>query len=61
MVTFKSSIGQRPKVSNGGYVIVDDYGGWESCRSAVEDYRATHGITAPIATVDWTGAWWQKP
>jgi O-methyltransferase len=59
--TIDALVALEPKVSSGGYVIVDDYGGWESCRAAVEDYRATNGITAPIATVDWTGAWWQKP
>lgn len=50
-----------PKVSPGGFVIVDDYGGWESCRRAVDDYRAEHGIDVPIHTVDWTGVWWQVP
>lgn len=50
----------EPKVSTGGFVIVDDYGGWEPCRSAVEDYRAARGITEPIETVDWTGIWWRK-
>lgn len=51
----------EPKVSSGGYIIVDDYGAFEPCRKAVEDYRNTNGITAPITTVDWTGVWWQKP
>ncbi len=51
----------EPRVSSGGFVIVDDYGGWEPCRAAVDDYRAEHGITAPIRTVDWTGVWWRKP
>lgn len=50
-----------PKVSPGGFVIVDDYGGWESCRRAVDDYRAANGIDARIETVDWTGVWWQVP
>ncbi len=50
----------EPKVSPGGYVIVDDYGGWEPCRKAVDDYRAAHNITDPIHEVDWTGVWWQK-
>jgi O-methyltransferase len=50
-----------PKVSPGGFVIVDDYGGWESCRRAVDDYRASHGIDAPIEQVDWTGVWWRVP
>jgi len=51
----------EPKVSPGGFVIVDDYGGWPPCRAAVDDYRRDHGIDAPIRTVDWTGVWWRKP
>jgi len=59
--TMDALVALEPKVSSGGYVIVDDDFGWESCGAAVDDYRATNGITAPIARVDWTGAWWQKP
>ena len=51
----------EPKVAPGGFVLVDDYGGWPSCREAVEDYRAAQGIDAPIHEVDWTGVWWRKP
>ncbi len=51
----------EPKVSPGGFVIVDDYGGIEACRQAVHDYRRHSGIDAPIHEVDWTGAWWRKP
>jgi O-methyltransferase len=36
-----------PKLSIGGYVIVDDYPVPE-CRAAVEDYRAKHDIKEPI-------------
>lgn len=50
----------EPKVSAGGYVIIDDYGGIEACREAVTDYRREAGIHASIQQVDWTGAWWQK-
>ncbi len=50
-----------PKVSSGGYVIVDDYGAIEACRRAVEDFRKLHAITAAIAAIDWTGIFWQKP
>lgn len=50
-----------PRVSPGGWVIVDDYGGWEQCRKAVDDYRDSRAIAAPIEVVDWTGAFWQKP
>jgi O-methyltransferase len=49
----------EPKVSPGGFVIVDDHGGWEPCRQAVTDYRDANGITAPIHEVDWTGVWWR--
>lgn len=58
--TMDALVALEPKVSPGGFVIVDDYGGWESCRAAVDDYRAAQAITSPIRTVDWTGIWWQK-
>lgn len=50
-----------PRVSPGGFVIIDDYGDIEACRAAVTDYRAQLGIDAPIHSVDWTGIWWRKP
>ena len=59
--TMDALVALEPKVSPGGFVIVDDYGGWEPCRAAVQDYRAQCGIDAPIHTVDWTGIWWRKP
>ena len=37
-----------PKLSPGGFVVIDDYGGMPPCRQAVEDYRAKAGIDAPI-------------
>jgi len=49
-----------PKLSVGGYVIVDDYGGIEACRQAVTDYRAANGITDVIHEIDWTGVYWQR-
>lgn len=48
-----------PKLSKGGFCIVDDFA-LEGCRKAVEDYRAEHGITAEIKSVDWTGSYWRK-
>jgi O-methyltransferase len=49
-----------PKVSPGGYIIVDDYGGTPACKKAVDDFRAANGITAPIQKIDWTGVYWLK-
>lgn len=50
----------EPKVSPGGFVIIDDYNGWDPCRRAVDDYRAGRGITAPLAPVDWIAVAWRK-
>lgn len=48
-----------PKLSPGGYVIVDDYN-FESCRQAVHDYRSLHGIVEPIIDIDGMGAYWRS-
>jgi len=32
------------KVVDGGYVIIDDYGGWEGCRKAVHEYLDNKGV-----------------
>lgn len=49
-----------PKVSEGGFVIVDDYGAILSCRRAIHDYREAHGITDTIVPIDWTGVYWRR-
>ena len=49
-----------PKLSVGGYVIVDDYGAMASCRRAVEDFRAEQGITDRVEPIDWTGVYWRR-
>lgn len=49
-----------PKLSAGGFVIVDDYGAVTGCRAAVEDYRRKNEIFEPIEPIDWTGVYWKK-
>ncbi len=49
-----------PKLSIGGFLIVDDYGAIEQCRKAVTDYRAKLGIEDAMHQADWTAVWWQK-
>jgi len=49
-----------PKLSPGGYLIVDDYGAVQGCKAAVEDYRNKNRITSPIREIDWTGVYWIK-
>jgi O-methyltransferase len=49
-----------PRLSPGGYLIVDDYNSLPECRQAVEDYRRAYSITEPIKEVDWTGVYWRR-
>lgn len=51
-----------PKLSPGGYLIVDDYLNEKTpgCRLAVDDYRAEAGIVEPLTEVDWTAVFWRK-
>ena len=49
-----------PKLSIGGYVILDDYGAVPGCREATEDFRAQQGITEPMERIDWTGVFWKR-
>ncbi|HEX3688727.1 MAG TPA: TylF/MycF/NovP-related O-methyltransferase [Solirubrobacteraceae bacterium] len=47
----------------GGYVVVDDYFHPylpESCRLAVDEFRAQRGIEDPIEQIDWNGARWRR-
>lgn len=49
-----------PKLSLGGYLIVDDYGVVPGCRAAIDDYRDRHGITDVIEDIDGWGVFWRK-
>lgn len=50
-----------PRLSVGGFCIIDDYGVLPTCRRAVDDYRRAHGITEQILTVgDFSGAYWER-
>jgi O-methyltransferase len=49
-----------PKLSIGGYVIVDDYHAVRGCKQAVDDFRAELGITDDLHQVDWTGRYWRR-
>jgi O-methyltransferase len=49
------------RVSPGGYIIVDDYHSWDSCKRAIHDFLDARGLQPEIKTIDWTGAYWQVP
>jgi O-methyltransferase len=49
-----------PKVSAGGYAIIDDYGAVDGCRKAVDDFRTCNRIDTPLISIDWSGTYWRK-
>jgi O-methyltransferase len=49
-----------PRLSPGGFVIVDDYGAMASCREATEDFRREEGIQEPLQEIDWSGVFWRR-
>jgi O-methyltransferase len=48
-----------PKLSVGGFVIVDDYC-LEGCKAAIHAYRAAHGIDDPMIDIDGTAIYWRR-
>ncbi|WP_282685763.1 MULTISPECIES: TylF/MycF family methyltransferase [unclassified Streptomyces] len=48
-----------PRLSPGGFVIIDDYN-IEPCRKAVEEFRAGHGIEDPVLDIDGHGVYWRR-
>lgn len=50
-----------PKLSPGGYLIIDDYASWAGCRKAIDEYRAEHGITAELQQIDNHAYFWRAP
>lgn len=50
-----------PRLSPGGFVIVDDYGLPTGCARAVDEYRALHRIDAPLVRVNGQAVYWCKP
>ncbi|MBS0627894.1 MAG: TylF/MycF family methyltransferase [Verrucomicrobia bacterium] len=58
--TMDALIHLYPKLSVGGFVIIDDFGAIGACAQAVHDYRQMNGITEPIKTIDYSGVYWRK-
>jgi O-methyltransferase len=58
--TMDSLLNLYPKLSAGGYAIIDDYGEIETCRKAVDDFRTGNKIEAPLSLIDLSGVYWKK-
>lgn len=48
------------QVADGGIVIIDDYGKWEGCRQAVNQFRIDWRINSPMRQIDSAGWFWIK-
>lgn len=48
-----------PKISPGGFLIVDDYN-LPACRKAIHDYREQERVREDIVSIDGAGVYWQK-
>jgi hypothetical protein len=49
-----------PKLSVGGFLVVDDYGTHEQCRRAVDEYRAAQRVDEPIRRVGEQMVLWRR-
>jgi hypothetical protein len=48
-----------PKLSAGGFVIVDDYG-IPACEAAVHEFRHRHAVAEPLQRIDPYSVYWQR-
>ncbi len=58
--TMDGLVNLYPKLSVGGYVIIDDWGAVPGCKRAVQDFRNKHNIKEEIRQIDWGGVFWRK-
>jgi hypothetical protein len=49
-----------PKLSVGGFVIIDDYASNTTCKLAVHDYRNKYQINEPMIWIDGDAVYWKK-
>ncbi|MGE4232433.1 MAG: TylF/MycF/NovP-related O-methyltransferase [Bacteriovoracia bacterium] len=49
-----------PKVVKGGVIVIDDYGHWEGCKKAVDEFIATLKSPVLLGHIDYSGRYWIK-
>ncbi|HEX9665140.1 MAG TPA: TylF/MycF/NovP-related O-methyltransferase [Thermodesulfobacteriota bacterium] len=47
-------------VVNGGFIFIDDYGHWEGCRRAVDEFIEGRNLKIKLIKIDYTGVYFQK-
>ncbi len=50
-----------PRLSPGGVLIIDDYGHWQGCRRAVDEYFGSRKIDLLLNRIDYSGRIGVKP
>lgn len=50
-----------PKLNEGGFCIIDDYGAVEGCREAIHDYFNDNGLQHELINVDGSRRYFRKP
>lgn len=50
-----------PRLVGGGVILIDDYGHWQGCRQAVDEYFARHNVRILLSRLDYTGRMGIKP
>ena len=58
--TMDGLVNLYPKLSVGGFLIVDDWGSVKGCQAAINDYRKKHGITEEIIPIDNEAVYWKR-
>lgn len=59
--TWHELIHLYPRLQSGGVLIVDDYGHWQGCREAVDQYIAEYAPDLFLHRIDYTGRMAVKP
>lgn len=49
------------RVVDRGIIQIDDYGHWEGCRKACDDFFTKRGLSPQLSRIDSTGTWFEKP
>ena len=49
-----------PRLIHGGVLIIDDYGHWQGCQQAVDEYFSKDFVTSRFERLDYTGIMYKK-
>lgn len=58
--TFQALENLYPKLSLGGYIIIDDYNAFRNCKQAVNEYRERFIVKEPLIEIDKEAIYWRR-